>query len=461
MNPPGRAAVDLSRARRIHIVGVGGGAMGAIAAVLLAEGHQVSGSDQQASAGTERLARAGVRVEIGHRPSNIGGAEMLAISTAVAASNPEVEEARRRGLPVYSRAQILSAITRLRRTVAVAGTHGKTTTSSMLAVVLRQAGWDPSFIIGGDIGGIGSGAAWRPSRWLVVEADESDGTFLDLDAEAVVVTSIEADHLDHYGTLDHLAAAFDRFLAQAPGPRLACQDGSLSAAAAQRAGALTYGLSPSAHYRVEDLVLGRFESSFRLVRHGATVADLHLAVPGAHNAANAAAAAGMANELGVGRAAIEAGLGSFSGVARRFQRHGERDGVTFVDDYAHNPGKVRSVLEAAAAGGWDRIVCVFQPQRYSRTATLWRDFADAFEPADVVVVTDIYPAGEPAQEGVTGRLIADAVLAAHPSTRLDYVEDRSQLAAHVRRLLHPGDLCLTLGAGDLNQLAAELMEAPS
>ncbi|HUZ43579.1 MAG TPA: UDP-N-acetylmuramate--L-alanine ligase [Acidimicrobiales bacterium] len=461
MSGPGQPEVDLSRPRRVHIVGVGGGAMGAIASVLLAEGHQVSGSDQQASSGTERLIRAGARIEIGHRPPNVGEAELLAISTAVAATNPEVEEARRRGLPVYSRAQILRAITRLRRTVAVAGTHGKTTTSSMLALVLREAGWDPSFIIGGDIAGVGSGAAWRPGPWLVVEADESDGTFLDLDAEAVVVTSIEADHLDHYGTLDHLVAAFDRFLAQAPGPRLAYQDGPLSAAAAGRAGAITYGLAPSARYHVEDLALGRFDSSFRLVRDGSTVAELRLAVPGAHNAANAAAAAAMATELGVGRGAIEAGLAAFSGVARRFQRHGERDGVTYIDDYAHNPGKVRSVLAAAAAGGWDRIVCVFQPHRYSRTSSLWPDFADVFEAADVVVVTDVYPAGEAPMEGVTGRLIADAVLAAHPSTRLDYVDDRTQLAAHVRRLLRPGDLCLTLGAGDLNQLAAELMAGPA
>ncbi len=461
MNGPDHSGVDLSRSRRVHIVGVGGGAMGAIASVLLAEGHHVSGSDQQASAGTERLVGSGARIEIGHRPANVGDAEFLAISTAVAATNPEVEEARRRGLPVYSRAEILSAITRLRRTVAVAGTHGKTTPSSMLAVVLRQAGWDPSFIIGGDIAGIGSGAAWRPGEWLVVEADESDGTFLDLEAEAVVVTSIEADHLDHYGDLGHLQAAFDRFLARAPGPRIVCEDGPLSAAAAGRASAVTYGLAPSARYRVEGLTLGRFDSSSRLVRDGTTVAELRLAVPGAHNAANAAATAAMAAELGIGREAIEAGLAGFVGVARRFQRHGERDGVTYIDDYAHNPGKVRSVLEAAAAGGWDRIVCVFQPHRYSRTSSLWADFADVFEPADVVVVTDVYPAGEAPIEGVTGRLVADAVLSAHPSTRLDYVKDRVELAAHVRRLLRPGDLCLTLGAGDLNLLAAELAQGGS
>lgn len=451
--------VDLSRPRRIHIVGVGGAAMGAIATVLAAQGHAVSGSDQAGSAALDRLRAAGVQVRVGHDAGNIDGAEVVAVSTAIGADNLEVREARARGVPVVSRASILSAVTRLRRTVAVSGTHGKTTTSSMLAVVLLEAGLDPSFVIGGDIAGIGSGASWRDSEWLVVEADESDGSFLDLDAEAVVVTSVEADHLDHYGSLDNLVAAFGRFLDQAPGPRVAFADGANSSLVAARAGAVTYGASDSgADYRVEDLELGRFHVGFRLVGPDSPPMEIGLRVPGAHNAANAAAAAVMASALGVPAGAIVAGLARFSGVARRFHLRGEHGGVTFVDDYAHNPGKVRSVLEAAAAGGWPRIVCVFQPHRYTRTATLWRQFADSFAPADVLVITGIYGADEPPIEGVTGRLVYDAVTAAHPEAEVIYEPDRSALAARLTEILRPGDLCLTLGAGDLNRLAGDMAE---
>jgi UDP-N-acetylmuramate--alanine ligase len=451
--------VDLSRPRRIHIVGAGGAAMTAIASVLAAQGHHISGSDQVESVALARLRAEGVDARVGHDPAHLGGAEVVAVSSAIGADNVEVAEARRLGLPVASRAAILAAITRLRRTVAVSGTHGKTTTSSMLAVILIEAGWDPSFIIGGDIAGIGSGAAWRPSEWLVVEADESDGSFLDLDAEVAVVTSVESDHLDHYGDLDHLVAAFERFLAQAPGLKVAYDDGALSARLAQRTGATTYGPEASgADFRIRELQPGRFHVGFRLVGPTPPPLELELRVPGAHNAANAAAAAVTAQALGVGPAAVAAGLARFSGVARRFHLRGEVGGVTFVDDYAHNPGKVRSVLEAAADGGWERIVCVFQPHRYSRTASLWRQFADCFVPADVLVVTDIYGASEAPIDGVTGQLVVEAVSGAHPEADVRYEPDRSALAGRLAGILLPGDLCLTLGAGDLNRLAGDMVE---
>jgi UDP-N-acetylmuramate--alanine ligase len=451
--------VDLSVPRRIHIVGVGGAAMGAIATVLAAQGHRVTGSDKADSPALEPLRAAGVAVWVGHDAGHVTDADVVAVSTAVPPDNVEVTAARGRSVPVVSRAAILSAITRLRRTVAVSGTHGKTTTSSMLAVVLLEAGWNPSFVIGGDIAGIGSGAAWRNSEWLVVEADESDGTFLDLDAEAVVVTSVEADHMDHYGSLDNLVAAFDRFLAQAPGPRVAFADGANSSLVAARTGAITYGPADSgADFRVEDLNLGRFHVGFGLVAPDSPPLEIELRVPGAHNAANAAATAATALAMGVGAEAVVAGLARFSGVARRFHLRGEHGGVTFVDDYAHNPGKVRSVLEAAAAGGWPRIVCVFQPHRYTRTATLWRQFADSFVPADVLVITDIYGADETPIEGVSGRLIYDAVSAAHPEAEVVWEPDREALASRLAGILRPGDLCLTLGAGDLNRLAGDMAE---
>ena len=458
MSVGGSDVVDLSFPRRVHIVGVGGAAMGAIASVLIAQGHAVTGTDQVGSPLVERLRAEGAGVTIGHDAAHIEGADLVAVSTAIGPDNVEVLAARRLGVPVISRASILSAITRLRRTVAVSGTHGKTTTSSMLAVVLREAGWDPSFVIGGDIAGIGSGASWRDSDWFVVEADESDGSFLDLDAEAVVVTSVEADHLDHYGSIDNLVAAFERFLSQAPGPKVAYYDGARSAAVSGRTGATTYGPSDTpADYRIENLELGRFHVGFRLV--GPELAlPIELRVPGAHNAANAAATAVMASALGVRPEAIVNGLARFSGVARRFHLRGENGGITYVDDYAHNPGKVRSVLEAAAAGGWPRIVCVFQPHRFSRTATLWQDFADSFVPADVLMITDIYSAGEAPIDGVTGRLIFEAVTAAHPDADVVYEPERDRLADRLAEILRPGDLCLTLGAGDLNRLAGDLAE---
>lgn len=450
---------DLGRPRRVHLVGVGGSAMAGLARVLETMGHAVSGSDQLESAAVARLRPLGIQVEIGHRADNLGGAELLAVSSAVKADNPEVVAARRRGIPVLSRSQLLTALTRLRRTLAVAGTHGKTTTSSMLAVILRQAGWDPSFVIGGDIAGIGSGADWRPGPWLVVEADESDGTFLDLRAEAVLVTSVEPDHLDHFGTFARLVESFERFVDQAPGPRVVCADGPDAAGIAARTGSATYGSAPGAEYRVEDLVLGRYDSSFRVVREQEVVAEVALGHPGAHNAANAAGAAVMAGLLGIGRADIEAGLAGFGGVGRRFERRGQRGGVTFVDDYAHNPGKVRSVLEAARAGKWSRIVCVFQPHRYTRTADLWRAYADVFDPADLVVVTEIYGAGEDPIPGVSGKLVVDALLERQPNKAVAWVPDRPELVAYLKARLRPGDLCLTLSAGDLTTLPDQLLEA--
>lgn len=461
---PGKSpAFDLGRPRRVHVVGIGGAGMSAIATVLAAMGHAVTGSDLKASSGFDRLRLAGVGVSVGHRAENLGRAEAVAISTAVPRSNPEVVAARATGVPVLSRADILSAITATRRAVAVAGTHGKTTTASMLALVMVEAGLRPSFIVGGELNEIGTGAAWDDGDWLVVEADESDGTFLQLRYAAAVVTSVEPDHLEHYGSFDALVGAFRRFLAAGAGPRVVCADSPVAAALAAEIdagpgpGAITYGTSPDAAYRMVGVEGGRSGISFGLEHEGRLLGRLDLPVPGLHNARNAAAAAVVGLALGVDIEPARSALARFAGVARRFQFRGQAAGVTYVDDYAHLPGEVAPVVETARAGGWRRVVCVFQPHRYSRTEALWADFADSFAGADVVLVTDVYPAGEEPRPGVSGQLVADAVHRAHPGQDVAYVASRAELRRHLAAALQPGDLCLTLGAGDLTSLADELM----
>ena len=453
---------DLSTPRRIHLVGIGGAGMSAIATVLAGMGHRVTGSDLKASPGLERLRALGVQVHVGHAAEWVGDAELVGISTAVAATNPEVVRAQEAGLPVLRRDELLGAVTATRRTIGVAGTHGKTTTSSMLALILLDAGWRPSFLIGGEVNEIGSGAAWSDGEWLVVEADESDGTFLGLDVEAAVVTSIEPDHLDHYGgSFDALVAAFSHFLSGAAGLRLAGVDTPASARVAEQVGAVTFGTAPSAAYRITDVELNRSGGSFRMTRPAGSPLDLHLAMGGSHNLANAAAAGAAALEIGVPEEAVASALARFTGVARRYQFRGQAAGVTYIDDYAHLPGEVAPVVRAAAGGGWDRVVCVFQPHRFSRTAALGRDFGPAFDGADVLVVTDVYGAGEPAIPGVSGQLVVDAVRAARPAQDVTYVPGRAGLAGYLREVLRPGDLCLTLGAGDLTSLPDELMGAGS
>jgi UDP-N-acetylmuramate--alanine ligase len=441
--------------------------MSAIATVLTAMGHIVSGSDAADSERLRRLAAGGARVHAGHAARQVAGADMLVVSTAIPADNVEVVAAHERGLPVWRRAEMLGAICAQRRTMAVSGTHGKTTTSAMLAAILSAAGLRPSYLIGGDIRGGGAGASWdSSSEWFVVEADESDGTFLELGAEAVVITSIEPDHLDHYGDEAALRAAFWTFAAAAPGPRVLCADdaGAASLAAAldaDRPGSgrvISYGTSPTATVRIEDVSCDRNGSVFSIRSGGTTAGPFAVGAPGLHNIRNAAAAMTMAHALGVPWPEAGRALGTYGGVARRFERRGERHGVTFVDDYGHLPGEAAAVLGTAAAGGWERVVVVFQPHRYSRTASLWRDFANAFSGADVLLVTDIYPAGEMARPGITGRLIADAVRTAHPAADVRYVETLDDAAEELRRTLRPHDLCLTLGAGDVTTLPDRFLD---
>ena len=448
------ADLDLTEPHAIHVVGVGGAGMSAIATVLARMGHTVSGSDLRASRALERLGLLDVATHIGHAAENLPELlDAVVISTAIPESNPEVVAARGRGIPVLRRADALRAIVATRTTIAVAGSHGKTTTSSMLALILRAAGWHPSFLIGGDLNEVGTNAVFDSGEWLVVEADESDGTFLELAPHDAVVTSVLPDHLDHYGGFDALVGAFESFVARIPGVCAVCADDDVAAALADRVDprgrVVTYGFSESADYRMDHYEGGRGGTEFELACGGERLGVVQLPVPGRHNAVNAAGAAAIALELGAPFDAVTRALGGFGGVARRFQFRGERDGVTYVDDYAHLPSDVGAMIRAAREGGWERVVAVFQPHRYTRTAALWRDFADAFAGADALVLTDVYPAGEQPQPGVSGRLVLRAVLDAHPEQAVTYLPRRADVIAHVPRLARPGDVVLTLGAGDL------------
>jgi UDP-N-acetylmuramate--alanine ligase len=435
--------------------------MSAIASVLAAMGHRVTGSDLKASPVVDRLAAQGIAVAIGHRAGQVGEVDVVTFSPAVGPDNPELVEAARRGVPVVRRADVLAAIAATRRCFAVAGTHGKTTTSSMLSLMLVEAGLRPSFLIGADVNEIGTNAVWDQGEWLVLEADESYGTFQALRPEIALLTNVEPDHLDHYGTFAALREAFGVFLAGATGGRVVGADDPIAAALGREHGAATVGLADDAMYRMTGLTLVRSALSFDLVGPEGPLGHLEVPVPGLHNARNAAVAAVGALLVGAPFVAIAAALARFAGVPRRFEFRGEANGVTFVDDYAHLPAEVRAALAAARAGEWRRVVAVFQPHRYTRTASLAAAFGTAFDDADVVVVTDVYSAGEPPVPGVSGKLVADAVAAHSPFTPVVYAPTREELRSHIAALLEPGDLCCTLGAGDLTTLPDELLLAPS
>jgi UDP-N-acetylmuramate--alanine ligase len=459
--PSSGAGFDLRVPRHVHVIGVGGAGMSAIATVLAAMGHTVSGSDLQTSAVTERLRGQGVTVTRGHAAANVAGADIVTASPAVGADNVEIQEAVRLAIPIARRGEMLAAIADTRRAVAVAGTHGKTTTSSMLSLMLVEGGLRPSFLIGADVGDLATNAVWDDGDVLVLEADESYGTFSSLRPELTVLTNVEPDHLDHYGTVEVLERAFALLLEHTTGRVVASADDPVAAALGAARGGVLVGEADGADYQVRGLRLARSALSFRLEGPGGALGELSAPVPGRFNAANAALAAVAALELGVPFDALASALARFTGVPRRFEFRGTAGGVTFVDDYAHLPGEVRAALAAARSGEWRRVVAVFQPHRFTRTASLAASFAEAFGDADLLVVTDVYRAFETPVPGVSGRLVADAVAARHPELSVSYAPGRDELRRAVAGLLRPGDLCLTLGAGDLTTLPDELMAAPT
>jgi UDP-N-acetylmuramate--alanine ligase len=459
------AQFDLSGPRRIHVVGVGGPGMSAIAIVLAQMGHQVSGSDIRERPVLDRLRAAGVEVHIGHSRSHVIGCDALTSSSAIPASNNECDEARRRGIPVLTRAGILAAICGAARSVAVAGTHGKTTTTSMVMLIMANAGREPSFVIGGDVTDTGTGAQWTGGEWLVVEADESDGTHLQLPLYATILTNIERDHLDHFGSFDALVESFDRYVAAIPGPRVVCGDDPVIRSLSSFPAAISYGLSEGCDYRAVDLTAHEGSWRFTIEHHGQKLVEVHLPLRGVHNVVNATGAAALTHAIGVEPEQIADALSRFGGVARRFDIRGTLNGATLVDDYAHLPGEIAAVLAAArhSGDGWKRVVAVFQPNRFHRIAEMWRDYAKCFSEADLVVLTDVYASGTMPIPGVTGKLIVNAVCEAEPASRVIWMPHREDLIRYLSHELRPGDVCISMGCGDIAALPDELLQrhAPS
>jgi UDP-N-acetylmuramate--alanine ligase len=445
----------------VHLIGIGGTGMSALARLLLESGYQVTGSDHKETPVLATLRGLGAEIWLGQRDGQrMGHPDMVAVSSAIRPGNLELLAARQRGVPVLGRAEMLSRATSDKACVAVAGTAGKTTTTGMVVAILEEAGLDPSFAIGGDFmsSGVNAGAGAGPH--FVVEADESDGTFLEFSPTVAVVTNVEADHLDYYADLEAVRAAFRAFVALLPphGTAVLCGDdrGASSLAAAAPCRVLTYGLGEGAELRGVDLVTGATGSRFRVERAGEPAGEVELVIAGRHNVANALAAIAATGSVGVGLQDAAAALGRYTGMARRFELRAQRGGITVVDDYAHHPTKVAATLVAARLGSWSRVIAVFQPHRYTRTKALATELGEALTSADVAVVTDVYSAGEDPEPGVDGTLVAAAASAARPDLELVYVPDRGELAKQVAALVRPGDLVLTLGAGDITNLADEL-----
>ena len=456
------APLDLSGRRRVHVVGIGGPGMNAIATCLVQMGHDVSGSDIRESDVVERMRSLGVRVNIGHDASAVTGCDAVTSSTAIPTSNIERARARESGVPDLSRADMLAALCTRRRSIAVAGTHGKTTTASLLVQSLKAAGLDPSFVVGADLLEEGTGARWTDGDLMVVEADESDGTHLRLPLFGTILTNIDHDHLDLYGDFHGLVRAFEEYLSGVPGPRVVCiDDPSITSIVARRRDTewITYGSSASADFRWSAVGTSKGVTTFAVRTPSGESLLVESPLRGTHNVANATAVIAMISTLGVDPAVAVEAVALFGGVDRRFQIIGSIDGATYVDDYAHLPREIDAVLSAArtSGDGWSRIVAVFQPNRFNRMAVMSNEYGSAFTSADVVVVADIYASGTTPIPGVTGQLVVDAVRAARPDLDVVYEPDRSRLPTTVSALVRSGDVCISMGCGDIETLPNEIL----
>ncbi|MCY1080895.1 UDP-N-acetylmuramate--L-alanine ligase [Archangium lansingense] len=462
-NRPARPAslFKTRHAAHVHFVGIGGIGMSGIAEVLLNQGYKVSGSDLKASDITRRLQSMGATIFEGHRAENLVHSDVVVISSAVRKDNPEVVTARQRKIPVIPRAEMLAELMRLKYAVAVAGSHGKTTTTSMVATVLSAAGLDPTAVVGGKVNVLDSNAKLGKSELMVVEADESDGSFLHLHPSITVVTNIDPEHMDHYGTLDNLKDAFTAFCNRVPfyGLNVLCLDNpnvqSLLPRLEKRF--VTYGSSHMADYRLEGIRLEGFTTRFEAFRRDEPLGEFRVRMVGAHNALNALAVIAVAEEMDIPLDVVRTALSEFGGVQRRFTVRGEVAGVTVVDDYGHHPTEVQATLAGARRAFGRRIVVAFQPHRYTRTHDLMKEFATSFNDADVVFVSSVYAAGEERIPGATGDALVEAVRS-HGHRDVTFVEKRTDLAKTLLPRLREGDIVLTLGAGDITQVGPELIE---
>jgi len=452
----------LGRTEHIHFVGIGGIGMSGIAEVLLNQGFKVSGSDLRGNEITANLERLGAKIFVGHAAANIEGAEVVVTSSAIPQDNPEIAAAKRLQIPVIPRAEMLAELMRMKFGVAVAGTHGKTTTTSLIASVLTSADFDPTIVVGGRVGSLNSNAKLGHGDYFVTEADESDGSFLLLTPTIAVVTNVDLEHLDHYSGLDQLKRTFLEFINKVPfyGLSVLCIDDENVQAMLPsiRKRMVTYGLTKQADYYAADIVQENFVTRFA-VHHGkeGKLGEIRLPLPGKHMVQNALATVAVSRELNVPFDVIADAIAGFNGVRRRFQRIGEINDVLVIDDYGHHPTEIKATLSAARAGFGRRMVVAFQPHRYTRTRDLFDDFLSAFNEADVLMITDIYAASEKPIEGVTALKLVDGVRACGHKD-VHYLPTNDELLAALLNVIQPGDLVITLGAGDLNKMAAELVQ---
>jgi UDP-N-acetylmuramate--alanine ligase len=456
------------RVRHVHFVGVGGIGMSGLAEILRTMQFEVSGSDLRDNDTTRRLQALGVRIDVGHRADNVKGADVVVYSSAIKPENPELARARALEIPIISRGEMLAELMRVKYCVTIAGSHGKTTTTSLVATVLRQAGLDPTVVVGGKVNALGSNARLGEGDLFVAEADESDGSFLRLAPTLAIITNIDAEHLDHYGTHEKVKDAFVQFANQAPfyGLCILCVDHPHVQAILPRLSRrhVTYGLSRQADYRAKHLQFDGLSTRFSVERRGESLGEFVVRMPGAHNVLNSLAVIAAADELEVPFDIVRDAIASFHGVQRRFtvlgepsiERDGKRGTVMIVDDYGHHPAEVEVTLEAAQRAFDRRVVVAFQPHRYTRTRDLFDDFTRAFNKADVLIVTEVYAAGEAPIDGASGESLASAIRAhGHHSVR--YVADKRDVKQALAEIVRPGDIVIALGAGDINASVRDLL----
>ena len=452
----------LTGIKKVHFIGIGGAGMSALAQILLEKGYEVSGSDMKDSAMTGILRDLGARVFIGHRAENVRGAEAIVVSSAIREENPEVAEAARLGLKRLHRSDVNAFLINNSKGIAVAGAHGKTTTTSMIGVSLDYEGVSPSIIIGGEVDYLGSNAKLGKSEYLVSEADESDGTFLKYYPYIGVVTNIENDHMDHYGTMENIIKAFHQFLSQIrrDGWAVVCADNEYirNIIGDIKCNIATYGIDHEADYTAADIEASSSCTTFDVIHKGENLGRVRLNVPGLHNVLNALACVVTGIVLGMSVSQMAEGLTMFNGAKRRFQTKGRINDIWVVDDYAHHPTEIATTIKAARQTKPKRLVCAFQPHRYSRTQLLQKEYGSCFAGVDLLVLTDVYSAGEDPIPGVDGELLVNEVKR-QTGQETVYIQDKKQIAAYLKSIAQPGDLIMTMGAGDIVKCGEELVEA--
>lgn len=444
-----------------HFIGIGGAGMSAIAGVLLDMGHPVSGSDIKESRYTKALQKKGAKIFIGHSASNIDGSGVVVRSSAIPGSNVELTEAGKKNLKILQRAEMLAEIAAGKSLIAVAGTHGKTTTTSMISTIMEKCDCDPTYLIGAELNEIGANSRFGKGKFCVAEADESDGSMMFLSPEKLVITNIEEDHLEYYGSLSKIESTFKEFINNLPadGCVISCGDEQNIRDIIKETGKnnIFYGLNENNQIVAKNIEPSKTGSTFEIYKDGGLLTSVKLNVQGIHNIYNSLAAFTVGMLCGIDESRISKALSAFKGVKRRFEVIGSRNDITVVDDYAHHPSEIKATIQAAKNGEWSRIVTLFQPHRYSRTKHLYERFGESFDDADVIVLSDVYGAGEEPIPGITGKLIVDSLLCANPRKNVAYIPGKQDIVDYLASILKKGDLLLVMGAGDISGLCKEML----